>query len=806
MRHALFALLVIACGDSTGQQLAVQAPAATTAGLAIDLILSGVDSAGRSAPFSGTVHFSSSDPAAVLPADSALSLRASETRSFAVVLRTAGAQAVNVQVRGEAHGLVTATVAVGAAPAVRLVASIPESCAPFHLAVAAADPFGNVDATWRGTVRFSSPQATVPDDYVFGAADQGRHAFAVAADAFAVRTVVAADPDAHLASSAPVAPPGWCGVGPDLADVDSVVVDPSSPATVYAATFGGIYQSRDGGATWAGLNTGLAGQRAVFALAAAPGTPSRIYAGVFGGLYALAPDRQAWLLLPTPINAGGEASAIAVDPNHAGTVFVGTGPGVNGCGILRSSDSGASWAVVDGAPRSVGVRALAIDPTTSAVYAAPGARSTIGGGGVLRSPDSGTTWVPAGLATIQVSALAVSENGTVYAGSDFGAGLFASKDGGATWSNNLLASGVTGLATFPGKPGSVLAATTSGAFLSQDSGATWTTLSSDTLLSVTVAPGGAPIYAGAASDGVRRSDDGTSWSASNAGMRAAIGFSLASNPSSGTVYAGTRGGWVFSSKDRGETWSRTEAGAGADVEALLISPQAPSTMFASVFGVARSIDSGVSWTRLFVPDGATVVRTLAMDPADPRILYAGAQSGLLKSTDAGDSWAPAGLVGAWIYSIAVEGSVVYANTSIGFFRSFDGAATWAAAGSGLPAGTFHPLLLTADGALYTGGDSTFYDLYKSVDGGSTFVALKAHPPSLYVLALASDPADPAIVYAASESTVIKSSDAGKSWHEIGVGLPPTPQIRALLVDPSDRRVVYAATQGMSVYRTTGGGD
>jgi hypothetical protein len=64
----------------------------------------------------------------------------------------------------------------------------------------------------------------------------------------------------------------WEFLGPADRDVTSLVFDPTTPTTLYAATrFGGVYKSEDGGATWRYLRgSGFRGR----SLAIAPTTPS----------------------------------------------------------------------------------------------------------------------------------------------------------------------------------------------------------------------------------------------------------------------------------------------------------------------------------------------------------------------------------------------------------------------------------------------------------------------------------------------------------------------------------------------------
>ena len=68
---------------------------------------------------------------------------------------------------------------------------------------------------------------------------------------------------------------------PESTSVNALVIDFSTPRTVYAGTAGGIFKSTDGGGTWSAINTGLPDNgdaRDVFALAIDPKTPTTLYA------------------------------------------------------------------------------------------------------------------------------------------------------------------------------------------------------------------------------------------------------------------------------------------------------------------------------------------------------------------------------------------------------------------------------------------------------------------------------------------------------------------------------------------------
>ncbi len=74
------------------------------------------------------------------------------------------------------------------------------------------------------------------------------------------------------------------------------------------------------------------------------------------------------------------------------------------------------------------------------------------------------------------------------------------------------------------------------------------------------------------------------------------------------------------------------------------------------------------------------VNGFAADPTNPKVMYAAMRDGLFKSTDAGESWKPAGKGLKNLAAVAVNpkrASEVYAATVDGqVFQSTDGGMTW----------------------------------------------------------------------------------------------------------------------------------
>jgi hypothetical protein len=97
--------------------------------------------------------------------------------------------------------------------------------------------------------------------------------------------------------------------------------------------------------------------------------------------------------------------------------------------------------------------------------------------------------------------------------------------------------------------------------------------------------------------------------------------------------------------------------------------------------------------------------------------------------------------------------------------------------------------------------STGTGLYFSRDAAGTFTRFAAPPPG-QVEALAADPRNPSILYAATLKGVFKTTDAGQSWSLLSGGLPVN-QYFSLAIDPNNSAVVYAG--GTGFYKSTDAG-
>jgi hypothetical protein len=165
-------------------KLEISAPALTTAGTGFQISVTVLDASNNvDIGYTGTVHFTTSDGQALLPADTPFSTADAGVKVFVITLSTAGSQSIIAADTVAATVQGSSTISVAPAAASRLVISGLSSAATAGLGqsftVTALDPFGNVATGYGGTVHFTSSDsaAALPGDFKFSTADQGTHLF-----------------------------------------------------------------------------------------------------------------------------------------------------------------------------------------------------------------------------------------------------------------------------------------------------------------------------------------------------------------------------------------------------------------------------------------------------------------------------------------------------------------------------------------------------------------------------------------------------------------------------------------------------
>jgi len=225
--------------------------------------------------------------------------------------------------------------------------------------------------------------------------------------------------------------------GLDDATITSVVnqflFDPADSQHIFLATTMGVFETKNGGESWAKRMEGMKEVLMVVTLGMDPTRPSILYAGTSGGVYKSIDQAGHWEqvnngLVPTDMVKTSRAlnvTSIHVDPYEADTVYAATLSG-----LYETTDGGKGWNRIGGTLPDQMIMAMVLDRTRKGVlYLA-------GRDGVHRSEDGGTTWktLNKGLATTNIRSIAQSatDPSLFYAGTN-GSGLYRSKDAGELW-------------------------------------------------------------------------------------------------------------------------------------------------------------------------------------------------------------------------------------------------------------------------------------------------------------------------------------------------------------------------------------
>jgi len=296
----------------------------------------------------------------------------------------------------------------------------------------------------------------------------------------------------------------------------------------------------------------------------------------------------------------------------------------------------------------------------------------------------------------------------------------------------------------------------------------------------------------------------------------------------------------FGSRDAGiepDSWtSRGPSNIGGRTRSLIIHPNDRNTLFAGSVsgGIWKSTNGGTTWNVINDRLPNLAIGSLAFDPKNPQIIYAGTGEGVFngdaiggigiyKSTDGGNTWAIMPSTQGWDNVCRIAVSPV--NTSVilvskrygGVLRSTNGGASWSTRFSAQ--GSFFAAFDPADSTKavahiidydFSRGD-WFHRAIYSTSGGNFWTVSAGSLGAVYGFSsrieLAYCKSNPSIVYAVcgADGKVHKSTDGGRSFAAVTTsGSAGTNWYCApIWVDPTNPNVIVAG--GGGVVRSTDGG-
>ena len=314
------------------------------------------------------------------------------------------------------------------------------------------------------------------------------------------------------------------------------------------------------------------------------------------------------------------------------------------------------------------------------------------------------------------------------------------------------------------------------------------------------------IYAGSAGGGVWKSNDaGTTFYPIFDDHAQSIGaVELDPNDPDNTIYVGTGEPWprnsvsigdgLYKSNDGGNNWKKIGLENSERIANIIVNPENSNEIYVAVLGalwsdsnergVYKSNDGGETWENILFLNNSTGCADLAMDPSNPKILYASMWE--FRRT-------------AWSFNSGGDNSALYKST--------DGGENWNKIHNGFPGGKLGRLAIGVSksnpNTLYTVIESEKNEdkgLYKSTDGGENWeqknndFGITVRP--FYFSRIVVDPKDEDIVVKAGLYGSI-SKDGGETFENLG---NMHADIHDMVFDINNSDIMYVGTDG-GVYRS-----
>jgi photosystem II stability/assembly factor-like uncharacterized protein len=543
--------------------------------------------------------------------------------------------------------------------------------------------------------------------------------------------------------------------------IDNILVDPANPKHLVVGAYvvadgGDVYVSNDGGITWTG-EPEMQGQ-SVRALTAAPSDPKLLVAGTLEGVFRSTDMGAHWERISPKDSAEiHEIESLAIDPADPNVIYAGTWhlP-------WKTTDGGKSWtSIKQGIIDDSDVFSIVVDPKQpSVVYLSACS-------GIYKSEDGGGKFtggvgvnkgqgIPSTARRTRVLMQDPNHLDTVFAGTT--EGLYRTFDAGKYWMQTTGADMIVNdVYVDPENSKHVLLATDRrGVLASDDGGDSFVPSNSGfSARQITAFTGDlqhpATVYVGVVNDkeagGVFVSrTGGLSWRQLSGGLDGRDVFSLGQTPD-GTILAGTEHG-IYRLKDG--DWQRV----GDDTKAT-----------------AAVVKSAPAASRKRQPPRKAAGRSVAKQRqvATPRSSVAAT----LKILD------------GTVYGFALTGETLFAATSEGVLRSASSGTTWS-----LVASTTLDECRFVAAAKSNVVAASLNAVEQSLDGGNTWKAVKLPAKLTQVSALSVD--GQGDVWVGDRDGVYLSTDKGANWRTLTDLV--VRNVNNLYFDEASNRVLVTANE------------
>jgi len=555
----------------------------------------------------------------------------------------------------------------------------------------------------------------------------------------------------------------WSLIGPSIIPtggggagrLNFVRVHPTDPNTIFVGSpAGGLWESNDGGSSW-----------------------------------ATATDQLAQVIGCTDL---------AIDPVNPNIMYLATGDGDAGdtytVGVLKSTDAGQTWSSTGLVFYMANYRQISkilIDPNnTNTIIVA----ST---GGIFRSTDAANTFTQVSTGSFKDMEFKPGDPNTLYAA---GGEFYKSTDNGQSWTH--ITSGLPAVANVSriaigvteNDPTYVyliigIAAPnygTEGFYRSTNSGSGFTNISTPALgnqqwydLCIAVSPTNKnEIILGGQTDFLKSTNGGSSWGQTGGGTHVDYHDVIYTN---GTTCYMTSDGGVYMSSNAGNSW--TNLSWGLEVSQMYGFGQSTTTPYLMVQGWqdnGTNKFTGANWTHILGGDGMLCF----VDRTNDLNIFAETQNGgLARSTNGGNTFANAvgninetgGWVTPWIQD-PVNAGIIYAGFS-NVWKSSNNGTSWTKISTFSNTAELNTIAVSpANNSIIWAAKAA--GLYVTSNGGGAWNTI-TNVPAGTITAIACSDTDPNkawITYSgfSNINKVFQTNDLGASWINLSASLPNVP--------------------------------
>lgn len=519
-----------------------------------------------------------------------------------------------------------------------------------------------------------------------------------------------------------------------------LIINPSNPQILLAATSSGIYRTTNGGSTWTQITT-----FSTYDLEFKPGDPNTVYAAGTG-FHLSTNGGASFTQIATGIAVSGvNRMAIAVTPHDVNYVYVLASDNANSGlqGVYKSVNSGTSFTVVATSPN------------------------------MLNGSSNGSGTGGQGWYDLCIAASPLDKNEVVIGGVN----VWRTTDGGANWTlyGHWTGSGAPFTHAdhhdLEYDPSGVLYNANDGTLYKRTaSSSSWTELSNGMNISQIYRIGLSGQTANKWITG--HQDNGTSiWNGTS--YNAQLGgdgmdcFFDRSNDNN--VFGEYQNGVLRRSTNGGGTWAAVTTGLTGTSPWMTPwkqDPQVANNIYVGRTDLFKSTNQGTSWTQLGSISGSGTIREFAVAPNNSLVIYVLKSSGIFKTVDGGVNWT--NVTGTVPVGSALPEYVV--------IHPSDGNTAW----------------------VVCSGYSNANKVFKTTNGGSTWTNISSNLPNIPANCIVYEPGSNDRVYVGMDVGIYYRDNTSSTWTLYNAGLPNTP-IADLEISPASPTLLYAATYGRGVW-------